>query len=90
MPKFLLIRHGESVWNGQRRIQGTRDLTLSQRGRRQADLLVRHLQARVRGPVAGIYTSLLRRAAETADRIAGAIQPPVIREPDVRVMSLGA
>ncbi len=81
MPKFLLIRHGESVWNGQRRIQGTRDL---------ADLLLRHLQARVRGPVAGIYTSLLRRAAETADRIAGAIQPPVIREPDVRVMSLGA
>jgi broad specificity phosphatase PhoE len=29
MAKFLLIRHGESVWNGERRIQGSRDPTLS-------------------------------------------------------------
>ncbi|MBP1776789.1 MAG: Histidine phosphatase superfamily (branch 1), partial [candidate division NC10 bacterium] len=25
MPRYLLIRHGESVWNGERRIQGNQD-----------------------------------------------------------------
>jgi broad specificity phosphatase PhoE len=90
MPKFLLIRHGESVWNGERRIQGSRDPTLSQVGRRQADLLVRHLPAHVRGPVDAIYTSPLLRAAETADRIASAMHLPVFQETDLREISLGA
>jgi len=39
MPKFILVRHGESVWNSQRRIQGSLDPELSPRGRRQTDLL---------------------------------------------------
>ena len=90
MPKFTLIRHGESVWNGERRIQGSQDPELSSRGRRQTDLLVEHLGVRLSPAVAAIYASPLRRAAETADRIADALHLPVIREPDLREMSLGA
>jgi len=90
MPTFTLIRHGESVWNGERRIQGSQDPALSPRGRRQTDLLVRHLQAHMTRPVGAICTSPLQRAAETADRIADALHVPVIREPDLREMSLGA
>ncbi|HYL81730.1 MAG TPA: histidine phosphatase family protein [Candidatus Acidoferrum sp.] len=90
MPKFTLIRHGESVWNGERRIQGNQDPALSPRGRRQTDLLVEHLPERITRPVAAIYTSPLQRAAETAERIAGLWRLPVIREPDLREMSLGA
>ncbi|HYL80489.1 MAG TPA: histidine phosphatase family protein [Candidatus Acidoferrum sp.] len=90
MAKFTLIRHGESVWNGERRIQGNQDPALSPRGRRQTDLLVRHLAAHVARPVAAIYTSPLQRAAETAERIAGIWRVPVIRELGLREMSLGA
>lgn len=90
MPKFTLIRHGESVWNGERRIQGNQDPALSPRGRRQADLLVEHLAARITRPMTAIYTSPLQRAAETAERIAGVWRVPVIREPGLREMSLGA
>jgi alpha-ribazole phosphatase len=89
MPRFLLVRHGESVWNSQRRIQGSLDPELSLRGRRQTDLLVSHLKAHLSKTVAAIYTSPLRRAAQTAEQIANAYGLPVIHEPDLREMSLG-
>ena len=89
MPRFILVRHGESVWNSQRRIQGTLDPELSPRGRRQTDLLVSSLRPHLTPGVAAIYSSPLRRAAQTADRIALAYQIPVVLEPDLREMSLG-
>ncbi len=89
MPKFLLIRHGESVWNGERRIQGSQDPDLSPRGRHQADLLVARLRTHVSKRVAAVYTSPLRRAAETAERIGGALNLPTVSEPDFREMCLG-
>ena len=89
MPKYILVRHGESVWNSQRRIQGSLDPELSPRGRRQTDLLVPHLRAYLTPAVAAIYSSPLRRAAQTADQIALAYQIPVVHEPDLREMSLG-
>ena len=89
MPRYVLIRHGESVWNGERRIQGNQDPALSDRGRRQADLLVAGLADRLPKSVAAVYTSPLRRAAETAERIAGAFDLPIVPEPDFREMRLG-
>jgi phosphoserine phosphatase len=89
MPKFILVRHGESVWNSQRRIQGSLDPELSLRGRRQTDLLVSHLRAHLTPALAGIVTSPLRRAVQTADQIAAAYRIPVVHEPDLREMSLG-
>ncbi len=89
MAKFFLVRHGESVWNSERRIQGNQDPGLSARGRRQTELLVAHLKAHVTPAVAAIYASPLRRAAETADQIAGAYGLPVVPESGLREMSLG-
>ena len=89
MPKVILVRHGESVWNSQRRIQGSLDPELSPCGRRQTDLLVSHLRPHLTPAVAAIYSSPLRRAAQTADQIAVAYQIPVVHEPDLREMSLG-
>jgi alpha-ribazole phosphatase len=90
MSKYLLVRHGESVWNNERRIQGNRDVELSLRGRRQTALLVSRLGAHLPGNVAAVYTSPLRRAAETAERIAAACGLPVVADPDLREMSLGS
>jgi broad specificity phosphatase PhoE len=89
MARYILIRHGESVWNGERRIQGNQDPALSSRGRRQADLVAARISAHLPKAAAAIYTSPLRRAAETAERIGWAIGLPVIPEPDLREMCLG-
>jgi broad specificity phosphatase PhoE len=65
--RLFLVRHGESTWNWERRVQGQHDPPLSKRGRQQA----RELAARLRGhPLAGFYSSDLSRARETAEPLA--------------------
>jgi len=88
MPRYLLIRHGESVWNGERRIQGNQDPPLSPRGRRQAELLARCLNGHLPG-AAAVYASPLCRAAETAETVRAAAGVPLFPEPDLREMCLG-
>ena len=58
-----MVRHGQSTWNHERRIQGQLDPPLSDEGRRQAVRLGRRLAGRT---FAGFYSSDLKRAAETA------------------------
>ena len=88
MARFLLIRHGESMWNGERRIQGNQDPPLSPRGRRQAELLARRLGVHL-PRAAAVYASPLRRAVETAEAVRAATGLPVFPEPDLREMCLG-
>ena len=66
----MLIRHGQSTWNQEHRIQGQLDPPLSELGRRQAALLGSRLAAR---RFAGLYASDLKRAFETAEVIGAAI-----------------
>ncbi|HYM66719.1 MAG TPA: histidine phosphatase family protein [Patescibacteria group bacterium] len=68
--RILLVRHGESVWNAERRIQGQLDPPLSEEGRRQAEMLGRRLAGR---KLAGFYTSDLKRAVQTATLIGESI-----------------
>lgn len=88
MPRYLLIRHGESVWNGERRIQGNQDPPLSPRGRRQAELLARRLRAHLPS-AAAVYASPLRRATETAETVREAMGVPMFTDPGLREMYLG-
>ena len=66
----MLVRHGQSTWNEEHRIQGQLDPPLSDLGRRQAALLGARLAAR---RFAGFYASDLKRAFETAEVIGEAI-----------------
>ena len=68
---MLLVRHGQSTWNHERRIQGQLDPPLSDEGRRQAAQLGRRLAGR---RFAGFYASDLKRATETAQLIAEAVR----------------
>jgi alpha-ribazole phosphatase/probable phosphoglycerate mutase len=62
--RLLLARHGESIWNAERRFQGSTDIPLSARGRAQARALAQGLRPyRVRAA----YVSPFRRAVETAE-----------------------
>lgn len=64
--KLLFIRHAQSTGNQQRRMQGHGDFELSAEGRGQAERLARRLIAESWYPSC-IYSSPLRRAAETAE-----------------------
>ena len=66
----MLIRHGQSTWNHEHRIQGQLDPPLSELGREQAALLGARLAAR---PFAGLYSSDLKRAFETAEVVGAAV-----------------
>ena len=58
---LLLVRHGQSTWNSERRWQGQADPPLSDHGREQAVIASRHL-----GNVDMIISSPQIRALETA------------------------
>lgn len=64
MTRLYLVRHGETDWNRQRRIQGRTDIPLNDTGRDQA-LVTGHRLAAF-GAWSGLYASPLSRARETA------------------------
>jgi broad specificity phosphatase PhoE len=64
--KIYLIRHGQTDWNIQRKIQGSHDIPLNETGRRQAKKLAQGMDSR---PVSRIFSSTLTRARETAECI---------------------
>jgi probable phosphoglycerate mutase len=86
--ELILIRHGETAWNRERRMQGQTDTPLSDTGRAQADAVGRRL---ARHPFAALYSSDLSRAWETAAAIARAhVQGHDIRrEPALRERTFG-
>lgn len=67
MTLFYLVRHGETDWNLQHRVQGSSDIPLNETGRRQANHTARLLARR---SFDAIYTSPLSRASETASIVA--------------------
>ncbi|OFX35551.1 MAG: hypothetical protein A2Z07_08235 [Armatimonadetes bacterium RBG_16_67_12] len=66
---LYLLRHAETTWNAERRIQGTLDAPLSERGARQVRALVDALRD-VR--LSALYSSPLQRAMETAQPVVSA------------------
>lgn len=67
MTDIILIRHGETLWNRERRMQGQTDTALSDIGRAQAGALGERL---ARTALAALYSSDLTRARDTAHAIA--------------------
>jgi broad specificity phosphatase PhoE len=69
---LILIRHGETDWNRDRRIQGSTDIPLNDNGRAQARATAAVLRERLPGAdQPTIVSSDLARARETAEIIAG-------------------
>jgi len=64
---LIVIRHGETPWNREKRMQGTTDTPLSDIGQAQARAVGRRLAGR---GFAALYTSDLARARDTARAIA--------------------
>jgi broad specificity phosphatase PhoE len=80
---IVLVRHGETDWNRDNRFQGRADPPLNDTGREQARGLAAALSAE---RFDAVYTSPLRRAAETAAILAGALE--VDAAPDASLMEV--
>ena len=83
MQRLLLLRHGESTWNAERRWQGWLDAPLTPAGVAQAAARARALAHDSFAPRV-IYTSDLERAARTAEIIAAHVEAPVIADAGFR------
>lgn len=83
---LLLVRHGETDHNRDRRAQGMTDNPLNAAGLEQARHLGQHLARR---RIDAIYSSGLRRARHTADVIASVLGQQVLIEDDLRELHQG-
>lgn len=73
--KLILARHGETDWNVAKKIQGVTDTDLNENGLRQARELAAAVLAGDLG-ITAIYSSHLKRAAQTAAYVAEALNLP--------------
>lgn len=87
MTIVILARHGETDWNRERRFQGHADLPLNEVGRRQAAKLARSLA--LDRPIGAVYSSDLRRAAETAAIVGRRVGLAPILRRDLREADVG-
>lgn len=83
---LLLIRHGETAWNAEHRIQGHLDIPLSPTGVRQAAQLAVRL---ARETIDAIYSSELARAWLTATPLAERRGIEVLADTRLRERSFG-
>jgi 2,3-bisphosphoglycerate-dependent phosphoglycerate mutase len=86
MLHLILVRHGETEWNAQRRYQGQSNVPLSALGRRQAECVAERLASQ---KIDAVYASDLERAWETATIIAAKHRLQVFSEPRLRELKFG-
>jgi len=84
--RVLAIRHGETAWNVDGRIQGQLDVPLNEMGRWQVHRLALALADE---NIAAIYASDLLRAMETAQAVARGCGVPVVTEAGLRERGFG-
>jgi 2,3-bisphosphoglycerate-dependent phosphoglycerate mutase len=87
--QFCLVRHGETDWNVERRLQGHTDISLNERGLKQAHQMATALQA-IELQFDVLYTSDLKRAAQTAQAIEKVFGVSAITHEALRERNLGA
>lgn len=84
--RVIAVRHGETAWNVDTRLQGQLDVTLNDRGREQAR---RVAQALAHEAPDVLYASDLSRAFETAQAVAQVLHQPVVPESGLRERHFG-
>ena len=86
MTEILLIRHGETLWNQQGRMQGQHDSPLTPLGVHQARQLGRRLKS---VSFSALYSSDLGRAHQTARCVADATGHEIVADSGLRERSFG-
>ena len=84
--RILALRHGETTWNQDKRLQGHLDIPLNPRGYWQA---ARAADALREEAIAAVYSSDLERAQQTASAIASALAMDVRTHSGLRERHFG-
>lgn len=84
---IYVIRHGQTPWNVEKRLQGRSDTDLNEVGREAA---IRTGKAFREVPFDLVFTSPLKRAKETAVLFLGERKVPVIEDARIQEISFGA
>lgn len=84
--RLCLVRHGETAWNVERRLQGHLDVPLNPLGHRQAEATAMRLGSL---RFAALYSSDLCRAQQTATAVANRHGLAVVTEPRLRERHYG-
>lgn len=88
--RCCVVRHGETAWNVDRRLQGHQDIPLNELGLAQAEAASRYLLNRhQQTPFAAIVSSDLIRARQTADAVGQVLGIPVWADPALRERHYG-
>jgi probable phosphoglycerate mutase len=87
ITRILAIRHGETDWNADTRLQGHTDIPLNNRGLWQAGQLARALAGA--DAINAIYSSDLQRAVVTAQTVADHVQAPLTQLAALRERGFG-
>ena len=85
--RLYLIRHGETNWNVQRRLQGQADTDLNENGIRLAKVSAENMKDI---PIDLAFTSPLRRARHTAEIILGERNAPLLEDDRLKEISFGS
>ena len=86
MTTLLLVRHGETDWNAEGKLQGHTDRPLNAYGRRQAQTLAERFASE---SIDALYASDLSRARETAEILGAKLGLGVEVDPDLREKNWG-
>ena len=87
--RFCLVRHGETNWNVEGRLQGHTDVDLNERGIAQSAQMAKAIKA-INLQFDVLYTSDLLRAAKTANAIEKLFNTKAIVDSSLRERHLGA
>lgn len=87
VTRIIVLRHGETAWNHDTRIQGHTDIDLNDTGRWQAAQLGKALADE---PLAAVYASDLKRAFATGEAVAQAQGLHAQAEPGLRERCFGS
>jgi len=71
---LFLARHGETLWNKEKRLQGSKNIPLSEVGLQQAEALTESL---LNFSIDEIITSKLKRAYQTAEIVGKRLEVPI-------------
>ena len=86
VTRILAIRHGETAWNVDTRIQGQLDIPLNETGRWQAHRLALTVSDE---DIAAVYASDLLRAFQTAQAVAAGCGRPIVTDTGLRERGFG-
>lgn len=86
ITRIVAIRHGETAWNVDTRIQGQLDVPLNDTGRWQARRVGRAIADE---GVSALYSSDLQRARHTAEAVAAQSGLDLVPEPGLRERGFG-